>query len=64
MENTPFDVWLEFLEFKALTNDTSNLTMHIVYKSAAQRARILQLPFAQGINRAHNLLQEVVMKLK
>jgi uncharacterized protein YndB with AHSA1/START domain len=64
MENTPFDVWLEFLEFKAFTNDTSNLTMHIVYKSAAQRARILQLPFAQGINRAHNLLQEVVMKLK
>jgi hypothetical protein len=52
------------LKFKALTDDTSNLTMHIVYKSAGQRARILQLPFAQGINRAHNLLQEVVMKLK
>jgi uncharacterized protein YndB with AHSA1/START domain len=64
MENTPFDVWLEFLEFKALTDDTSKLTMHMVYKSAAQRAQILQMPFAQGINRAHNLLQEIVIKLK
>jgi uncharacterized protein YndB with AHSA1/START domain len=64
MENTPFDVWLEFLEFKALTDDTSKLTMHMVYKSAAQRAQLLQMPFAQGINRAHNLLQEIVVKLK
>src|ERR1700682_6049609 len=25
MENTPFSVWLEFLEFDQLTNDTSKL---------------------------------------
>src|SRR4029079_15653125 len=33
MENTPFDVQLEFLEFEQLTDDTSKLNMHVVYKS-------------------------------
>ena len=64
MENTPFPVQLEFLEFEPLTNDTSKLRMHIVYKSAALRDQMLQLPFAQGINMAHNRLQDVVNKLK
>src|SRR5919112_6699007 len=35
MENTPFGVQLEFLEFEQLTSDTSKLNMHIVYRSAA-----------------------------
>ena len=60
MENTPFAVQLEFLEFEKLTDSTSKLTMHIVYRSVAYRDQILQLPFAQGINMAHNRLQEVV----
>ena len=64
MENTPFAVQLEFLEFEQLTADTSKLTMHIVYKSVALRDKMLQLPFAQGINMAHNRLQDVVSKLK
>ena len=64
MENTPFDVQLEFLEFEQLTDDTSKLTMHIVYRSAALRDQMLELPFAQGINLAHNRLQEIVNKLK
>lgn len=64
MENTPFPVQLEFLEFEKLTNDTSKLTMHVVYKSAALRDQILKLPFAQGINMAHNRLQEIVRQLK
>jgi hypothetical protein len=38
--------------------------MHIVYKSVALRDQMLQLPFAQGINWAHNRLQDVVTKLK
>ncbi len=62
MENTPFPVQLEFLEFEKLTNDTSKLTMHVVYKSVVDRDQILQLPFAQGINMAHNRLQTVVLK--
>ena len=64
MENTPFAVQLEFLEFERLTDDTSKFTMHIVYKSVELRDQILQLPFAQGINMAHNRLQNIVSKLK
>jgi uncharacterized protein YndB with AHSA1/START domain len=60
MENTGFPVQLEFLEFNSLSADTSSLTMQIVYKSVADRDRMLQLPFAQGINMAHNRLQKVV----
>jgi len=64
MENTPFPIQLEFLEFEKLTDDTSKLTMHIIYKSAAYRDQILQMPFAKGINMAHNRLQEIVNQLK
>ncbi|MEO8171690.1 MAG: SRPBCC domain-containing protein [Sediminibacterium sp.] len=64
MENTPFGVQLEFLEFEKLTDETSKLTMHVVYKSAATRDQILQLPFAQGINMAHNRIQDILVKLK
>lgn len=63
MENSPFAVQLEFLEFEALTENTSKLTMQIVYKSNALRDQMLQLPFKQGINMAHNRLQEIVNKL-
>lgn len=63
MENTPFPVQLEFLEFKKLSNTTSKLTMHVVYKSIACRDQMLQLPFAQGINIAHNRLQQIVENL-
>lgn len=64
MENTPFDVQLEFLEFEKVTNDTSKLNMHVVYRSVALRDQMLKLPFAQGLNMAHNRLQEIVSKLK
>ena len=64
MENTPFAVQLEFLEFEQLTNATSKLSMHVVYKSAALRDQIMQIGFAPGINMAHNRLQDIVSKLK
>lgn len=64
MENTGFPVQLEFLEFEKLTDDTSKLTMQIVFKSAVYRNQLLQMPFAQGINMAHNRLQEIINKLK
>jgi len=68
MENTPFGVQLEFYEFQQLTADSdsnrSKLNMHVIYESVAQRNEVLKLPFAQGINWAHNRLQEVVSKLK
>jgi uncharacterized protein YndB with AHSA1/START domain len=64
MENTPFGVQLEFYEFEKLTDGTSKLTMHVIYESVAQRDQMLKLPFAQGINMAHNRLQDIVGKLK
>ncbi|OIR12795.1 hypothetical protein GALL_58620 [mine drainage metagenome] len=64
MENTPFDVQLEFLEFERLSDDSSKLNMHVVYKSVAHRDQVLKLPFAQGINMAHNRLQDIANKLK
>jgi len=64
MENAPFDVQLEFLEFERLTDDTSRLKMHVVYRSVALRDQMLKLPFAQGINMAHDRLQDIVSKLK
>jgi uncharacterized protein YndB with AHSA1/START domain len=64
MENTPFEAQLEFLEFEKLTGDTSRLNMHIVYRSVELRDQMLKLPFAQGLNMAHNRLQDVAGKLK
>lgn len=64
MSNTPFDAQLEFLEFEKISTETSKLTMHIVYKSVEIRNQVLKLPFAQGINMAHNRLQSVFDQLK
>ena len=64
MENTPFGIQLEFLEFEKLTDDTSKLIMHVIYRSVTVRDQILKLPFAQGINMAHNRIQEILNKLK
>jgi uncharacterized protein YndB with AHSA1/START domain len=64
MENTPFPVQLEFLEFEKITADTSKLIMQIVCKSVADRDQMLKLPFTFGINMAHNRLEEVLNKLK
>lgn len=64
MGNAGFEVQLEFLEFEALTDETSKLTIHIVYRSVADRDKTLKLPFAYGLNMAHDRLQEIVTKLK
>jgi len=64
MENGPFGVQLEFLEFEKLTDDTSKLNMHTVYRSVADRDKFMKLGMSQGVNMAHNRLQEVVGKLK
>src|SRR4030095_81699 len=64
MENAPFGVQLEVLEFEQLTSDSSKLNMHIIYESVALRDEMLKLPFAQGINMAHNRIQDILNKLK
>jgi uncharacterized protein YndB with AHSA1/START domain len=64
MENSSFAVQLEFLEFEQLTEDTSKLNMHIVYRSVELRDQMIKMGFAPGINMAHNRLQDIVNKLK
>ena len=63
-ENTPFGVQLEVLAFEKLTDDTSKLTIHTIFESIVQRDQMLQMPFAQGINMAHNRIQDIMNKLK
>ncbi|GAA4305902.1 SRPBCC domain-containing protein [Compostibacter hankyongensis] len=64
MDNTPYGVQLEIIAFEALTENTSRLIIHSVYESVTQRDEVMKLPFAQGINWAHNRLQDVVSQLK
>jgi len=64
MEHTHFPVQLEFLEFERLSDTASKLRMHIVYKSVVYRDQMLQLPFARGINMAHDRLQNIMNQLK
>ena len=64
MENTPFPVQMEYLEFERLTDETSRLSMHIIFKSIEFRNQLMQMPFAQGISMAHNKLQGIMNPLK
>ena len=64
MENMPFGVQLEFLEFEQVSDETSKLSIHAVYESAAKRDEVLKFGFVQGINMAHNRLQAIANKLR
>lgn len=64
MENAPVGVQLEVYEFEQLTDDTSRLNMHVIYESVEKRDQVLQYGLVQGINYAHNRLQEVLSNLK
>jgi uncharacterized protein YndB with AHSA1/START domain len=63
MENTPFPIQLEFLEFESLGRNRSKLQMHIVFRSVEDRDQLLRMPFAKGLNMAHNRLQEIAAKM-
>jgi uncharacterized protein YndB with AHSA1/START domain len=64
MEGAPFGVQLEVYEFESLSDKTSKLTIHTIYETPAQRDQLLKMPFAQGLNYAHNRMEEIVNKLK
>jgi uncharacterized protein YndB with AHSA1/START domain len=64
MEGAPLGVQLEILEFEKTSDDTSRLNMQVVYRSIEIRDMQLKMPFAQGINWAHNRIQEILAKLK
>ena len=63
MSNTSFGPQLEFLQFEKIDNNKSKLIMHIVYRSVEVRDEVLKLPFAWGINMAHDKLQEIAEQL-
>lgn len=63
MENTSFPVQLEFLSFDSRSDERSALSIHIIYKSVDVRDQMLKLPFAQGINGAHDRLQAIMNQL-
>ena len=60
MNNLLAGVRLEFLEFESITKNSSKLTMQMIYQSEQHRAEQLKLPFANGLNMAHNRLQELL----
>lgn len=53
-------VRLEFLNFESNTSETSKLKMQMIYQSEAHRAEQLKLPFANGLNMAHDRLQQIL----
>ncbi len=63
MENSPFSTQLEFLEFENVENGKCKLTMHSIFKSVELRDKLLQQPFAFGLNMAHDRLQIIINKL-
>ena len=64
MENAPFGVQLEIYEFEKLTEDTSKLRMYVIYESVEKRDQVMKVGLVQGINWAHNRMEEVLHKLK
>ncbi len=63
-ENMGLGVQLEFLEFEKLNDNTSELTIHSIYKSIEHRTKALKMPFAYGLSMTHDKLQEIVNSLK
>ncbi|TGN18778.1 SRPBCC domain-containing protein [Leptospira idonii] len=63
MENAPFGVQIEFFEFESLGEEKSRLSIHTVFQSVSHRDQMLKLPFAHGLNMAHNRLEEIVKSL-
>lgn len=64
MENAAMGVQLEFLEFERINDNSSKLSMQIIYRSVEHRANQLKMPFAYGLNMAHTKLQEILSNLK
>ena len=59
MENASIGAQMEFIDFEKLDDDNSRLTIHIIYKSEKHRAEQLALPFAMGLNMAHDRLSQI-----
>lgn len=63
MEGMPFGVQLELFDFEKIGHNKSRLRKQIIYQSVTHRDENLKLPFKQGINWAHNKLEEIITKM-
>lgn len=54
INDAPFGVQLEFLEFIRETEETCRLNIHVVFRSVDSRDQLMKLPFSSGLNMAHN----------
>jgi uncharacterized protein YndB with AHSA1/START domain len=57
MENMTIGVQLELLTFEAISDEKSMLSIRIIYQSEKHRAEQMKLPFAYGLNMAHDALE-------
>lgn len=64
MENMPFGVQLEIYKFEKLSENKSILKQNVIYQSVNHRDQNLKLPFKEGINWAHNRLEDILTKSK
>lgn len=64
MANAPFGVQLEVLEFERVSEEKSLLKIRTVFETIEQRDQMLKLPFAYGLNMAHNTLETMATQLK
>jgi uncharacterized protein YndB with AHSA1/START domain len=62
MQNKGFGIQLETISFESLGANNSKLRIQVLYQSVALRDAHLKMPFRQGINWAHNALQEIANK--
>ncbi len=63
-EGMPMGVQLELLRFEKTGEETSRLTIHTIYESVEKREQQLKMPFAFGLNMAHNRLEEILTTKK
>ena len=62
MENMATGIQLEFLKFEIISSQACKLSIQIFFQSEKHRSEQLKLPFAYGLNMAHNKLQELFNK--
>ena len=60
MVGAPFGPQLEFLDFKSLGANQSELQMQVIYRSRDVRDQMLKMPFASGISKAHDRLETLM----
>jgi uncharacterized protein YndB with AHSA1/START domain len=66
VENAPIGVMLEIYDFEPLTDNTSKLSMHVIYESGTIRDQMLNMGGASGnaLCKAHDKMEEIMSKVK